>query len=132
MIFTYSTYLYDTLLGNWSCILKNISYFNLNQPITEPLFPVHLTDIDLVCEGIRYHVMNSVRKRVTTTDRPVACLLSGGLDSSLICALVQREVDILYPGKKVESYCIGMKGSVDLHHAKIAADYIGTNHTTIE
>ena len=38
---------------------------------------------------------NAVKKRIIgTTDRPVACLLSGGLDSSLIAALVSKELKI--------------------------------------
>ena len=34
-----------------------------------------------------------LNKRVDNTDREVACLLSGGLDSSLITALVARKMD---------------------------------------
>ena len=41
-----------------------------------------------------YHSLeNAVKKRLLATDRPVACLLSGGLDSSIVTALVSR----LYP-----------------------------------
>ena len=37
----------------------------------------------------------SVKKRVIgTTERPVACLLSGGLDSSLIACLVNKFINI--------------------------------------
>ena len=43
--------------------------------------------------------------------RPIACLLSGGLDSSLITALVNR----YYKSEnKLETYSIGLKGSEDL------------------
>lgn len=69
----------------------------------------------------------AVKKRVIgTTDRPVACLLSGGLDSSLIVALVSK----FYPGK-LETYSIGMKGSEDLKYAEVVAEYIESNHTSI-
>lgn len=69
----------------------------------------------------------AVKKRVVgTTDRPIACLLSGGLDSSLITALVNK-----YYKHTLETYSIGMKGSEDLSRAKVVADYLGTKHTEI-
>lgn len=76
-----------------------------------------------LCEKLIY----AVKKRVIgTTERPVACLLSGGLDSSLIAALVSK----FYPGK-LETYSIGMKGSEDLKYAELVAEYIGSNHTSL-
>ena len=71
---------------------------------------------------------NAVIKRVTSTDREIACLLSGGLDSSLVSAIVAKQ---LTP-KKLHTYSIGMKGSTDLKYAKIAAEFIGTIHHSIE
>lgn len=69
----------------------------------------------------------AVRKRVIgTTDRGIACCLSGGLDSSLIAALVSK----FYDGE-LETYSIGMKGSDDLRYAKIVATHIGSKHTEI-
>jgi asparagine synthase (glutamine-hydrolysing) len=75
-----------------------------------------------------YHALNNaVKKRVVgTTDRPIACLLSGGLDSSLIAALVSKYYD-----KKLETYSIGMPGGEDLKFARIVADHIGSKHTEI-
>jgi len=73
----------------------------------------------------------SVKKRVLVTDRPIACLLSGGLDSSLITALVSLELKNKNPDTKLNTFSIGFLGSEDLRHAKIVADYIGTNHTEI-
>jgi asparagine synthase (glutamine-hydrolysing) len=70
---------------------------------------------------------NAVKKRVIgTTERPIACLLSGGLDSSLITALVKR----YYTGI-LETYSIGMAGSEDVRHAEHVAAYLGTKHTSI-
>ena len=74
----------------------------------------------------------AIEKRCTTTERPIACLLSGGLDSSLIAALVNN---FLQQNKKndyiLETYSIGLKGSEDLKYARIVADYLGTKHTEI-
>ena len=74
---------------------------------------------------------NAVKKRVIgTSERPIACLLSGGLDSSLIAALVSK-----YYNKQnervLETYSIGMKGSEDLRCAEIVAKHIGSKHTSI-
>ena len=68
-----------------------------------------------------------VKRRVTTTERPVACLLSGGLDSSLITALVAKE----YGGENLETYSIGMPGSEDLKYARMVAEHLKTKHTEI-
>ena len=83
-----------------------------------------------IVKGIQHYLQQAVRKRVLVTDRPIACLLSGGLDSSLITALV-NEVHKTISGKKLETYSIGLEGSEDLKYAKIVADYLGTNHTEI-
>jgi asparagine synthase (glutamine-hydrolysing) len=67
----------------------------------------------------------AVYKRCITTERPIACLLSGGLDSSLIASLVKKYV------KTLETYSIGLEGAEDLRYAKMVADYIGSKHTEI-
>jgi len=71
----------------------------------------------------------AVKKRMMT-ERPVAALLSGGLDSSLVAALVQKE--LLASGKGVlKTFSIGFEGSEDLRHARLVADHIRSDHTEI-
>ena len=65
----------------------------------------------------------AVCKRVSSTERPIGCLLSGGLDSSLICALVCH-----YSKTPVHTFSIGLEGSVDVKYARIVADYLNTIH----
>ena len=77
---------------------------------------------------ISHRLLEAVEKRVTTTDRKIACLLSGGLDSSLITSLVASHFD---DRSKLETYSIGLEGSEDLKYAKMVADHLGTNHTSI-
>lgn len=85
--------------------------------------------------SIRNTLIQAVKKRVLTTDRPIACLLSGGLDSSLITSIVlsiykqRSDYKTLPP---LETYSIGMNGSEDAGYAKKVADFLGTKHTTIE
>tara|TARA_B100000035_G_scaffold314579_1_gene331314 strand:+ start:2689 stop:4428 length:1740 start_codon:yes stop_codon:yes gene_type:complete len=72
----------------------------------------------------------AVKKRVDNTDRPIACLLSGGLDSSLICAIVNNILQTKSKSK-LETYSIGLENSEDLKFARIVADHLNTNHTEI-
>lgn len=79
---------------------------------------------------LQKQLIQAVEKRCVTTERPIACLLSGGLDSSLITALV-NDFHIRNHLPILETYSIGLVGSVDLKYAKIVADYLGTKHTEI-
>jgi asparagine synthase (glutamine-hydrolysing) len=58
------------------------------------------------------------------SDRKVGALLSGGLDSSSVVAIMCRHI----PAKDLNTYSIGLKGSTDLMWARKVADYLGTNH----
>jgi asparagine synthase (glutamine-hydrolysing) len=91
---------------------------------------------DVHCKSVQEHLYNiysllckAVIKRVENTERPVACLLSGGLDSSLVAAIAARY--LLKKGIVLETYSIGLEGSEDLKYAQIVADHIKSNHTQI-
>ena len=79
--------------------------------------------------AVRETLTAAVRKRMLM-ERPVAALLSGGLDSSLIAALVQAELRAAGQ-PPLKTFSIGMAGSTDLHHARLVADHIGSDHTEI-
>jgi asparagine synthase (glutamine-hydrolysing) len=68
----------------------------------------------------------AVVKRLMS-DRKVGALLSGGLDSSSVVAIMCRHI----PAKDLNTYSIGLKGSTDLVWARKVADYLGTNHHEI-
>ncbi len=76
---------------------------------------------------IRNKFEEAVKKRVETTERPIACLLSGGLDSSLVTSLVKK----YYNGSQLETYSIGLEGAEDLKYAKQVAEFLNTKHTEI-
>ncbi len=82
---------------------------------------------DEICDRICELLSSAVEKRMMA-EREISCLLSGGLDSSLITALVARHSN----GNTLKTYSIGMPGSIDLEYAQRAADYIGTIHHHIE
>ena len=77
----------------------------------------------------------AVVKRVENTERPVACLLSGGLDSSLVAAIAARHLKEKSKRTGVEcvleTYSIGLEGSEDLKYAAMVADHIQSKHTQI-
>lgn len=83
-----------------------------------------------VLYGVQKMLKGAVRKRCVTTERPIACLLSGGLDSSLIAGLVQ-EYHTKNGFPPIETYSIGLLGSEDLYYAKIVANHLKTRHTEI-
>ncbi|WP_293009894.1 MULTISPECIES: asparagine synthase B [unclassified Oscillibacter] len=83
-------------------------------------------DLDTVCRGIRDRLIAAVDKRLDA-DAPVGFLLSGGLDSSLVCA-----IGSVVLGKKIRTFAIGMdQDAIDLKYAREAADFLGADHTEI-
>jgi len=125
---SYSEYKHSyKVLSQWNPVTMNRKYHN---PGFSSVFPIYKSALETYLEGIRGHLLSAVKKRCTTTERPIACLLSGGLDSSIITALVNEY--IVTQGKgKLETYSIGIKGSTDLKYAKEVADYLGTHHTEV-
>jgi asparagine synthase (glutamine-hydrolysing) len=80
-----------------------------------------------ICNQIRELFTKAVVKRLMS-ERPVGCLLSGGLDSSLVTAIVARELRKTSPDTVLNTYSIGLEGSVDLYWARRVAEYLGTCH----
>lgn len=79
--------------------------------------------------ALRFSLEEAIEKRLLT-ERPIAALLSGGIDSSLIAALVQRKLNAL--GKPaLETFSIGFEESPDLFYAKKVAEWIGSKHNEI-
>lgn len=82
--------------------------------------------METVCGKIREKLIAAVEKRLDA-DAPLGFLLSGGLDSSLVCAISAKLL-----GKKIRTFAIGMDtDAIDLKYARQAADYIGAEHTEV-
>ena len=81
---------------------------------------------ETACVHIREKLVAGVRKRLVS-DAKIGFLLSGGLDSSLVCAIAARETDA-----SIRTFAIGMsEDAIDLKYARQVADYIGSEHTEI-
>ena len=83
-------------------------------------------DLETVCKNIHDKLVKGVEKRLIA-DAKVGFLLSGGLDSSLVCAIAAKNSE-----KPIRTFAIGMEtDAIDLKYAKQVADYIGSDHTEI-
>lgn len=82
--------------------------------------------IDEVCQNIREKLIQGVKKRLVS-DSKIGFLLSGGLDSSLVCSIAQKSLS-----DPIKTFAIGMrKDAIDLKYARQVADYIGSDHIEV-
>lgn len=83
-------------------------------------------DLETVCKSIHDKLVAGVEKRLVA-DAKVGFLLSGGLDSSLVCAIAAKKSK-----EPIKTFAIGMsEDAIDLKYAKQVAEYIGSDHTEI-
>ncbi|MGM9634857.1 MAG: asparagine synthase-related protein, partial [Candidatus Avispirillum sp.] len=83
-------------------------------------------DVETICKNIREKLTAGIEKRLVA-DAKVGFLLSGGLDSSLVCAVAAKKSK-----KPIRTFAIGMEGdAIDLKYARQVADYIGSDHTEV-
>jgi asparagine synthase (glutamine-hydrolysing) len=99
--------------------------------------PASISDDDYAASvtTTRRAVEDAVRSRMIS-DVPVGAFLSGGVDSTSVVALMQRELD-----QPLHTFTVGFdfergghgdaKFNVDAHYAQIAADALGTQHHSI-
>ncbi len=83
-------------------------------------------DLETICRNIHDKLSAGIKKRLDA-DAPLGFLLSGGLDSSLVCAVATKILD-----KPIRTFAIGMStDAIDLKYAKQAADYLRSVHTEV-
>lgn len=85
---------------------------------------VHLADREYL-DRVKAAVINSIRRRLTA-DKPIAFLLSGGVDSSLVAAISAKILS-----KPIRTFCCGMTAGSDIQYARKVARHIGSNHTEV-
>jgi asparagine synthase (glutamine-hydrolysing) len=129
---TYSLYILPHVVSSEWIFSKKERYhtYGFNSIMYNIDDATNKNDMKSIYRNIQYYFTNAVKKRCYITERPIACLLSGGLDSSLVTALVNefhKDISI----DPLETYSIGLEDSEDLKNAKIVSDYLGTKHTEI-
>ena len=83
-------------------------------------------DLETVCKNIHDKLVAGIEKRLDA-DAPLGFLLSGGLDSSLVCSVSAKLL-----GKPIRTFAIGMnEDAIDLKYAKEVAEYLHSDHTEI-
>lgn len=125
-------------LSKKSCIL---SYYYIDKyAVKYTTFPLMMNNLtqnhtynNNVYTCVYNELFDAVKKRVFgTTDRKIACLLSGGLDSSLIASLVSKCFELYGKNRnELETYSIGLPGGEDLKYARLVSKHIGSKHTEI-
>ena len=83
-------------------------------------------DLDTICSNIREKLIAGVEKRLVA-DAKVGFLLSGGLDSSLVCSIAAKRSKT-----PIKTFAIGMsEDAIDLKYAREVAEHIGSDHTEV-
>lgn len=123
---TYSTFSWNTKLNLW---LMESGPNQFSSPNT--FINYNINSMETACLLVNHSLKQAVEKRVCNSERDICCLLSGGLDSSLIASLVSKYYKQLY-GKKIHTWSIGFKGSQDLFYADKVAKHIDSIHHRIE
>nr|XP_018901104.1 PREDICTED: asparagine synthetase [glutamine-hydrolyzing] [Bemisia tabaci] len=100
------------------------------EPLFKPFVPFEDLHPSNISANIQTLLTAAVEKRLMA-DRRIGCLLSGGLDSSLIAALLVKLTKKANLPYKIQSFAIGMGESPDLIAARQVAKHIGTEHHEI-
>jgi asparagine synthase (glutamine-hydrolysing) len=113
----------DNILKNKNIICYSTKYHNIDTNMIENSKHIE----DNIIEEINSVFKEAVYKRMMS-DREICSLLSGGLDSSLVSAILSQKLG----PNKLKTFSIGLKGSPDLEYAKNVAEHIKSIHHSIE
>lgn len=109
-------------IGSFYCSGLFVQYEDIAASAPNP--PVR--EMPEITAFIREKLIRGVEKRLDA-DAPLGFLLSGGLDSSLVCAIAAR-----FLKKPIRTFAIGMEqDAIDLKYAREAAAYLGAEHTEV-
>ena len=113
--------IYPFPIGSYYCNGRFVRYCDIADT---PAY--NRDDMPTILKSIREKLIAGVEKRLDA-DTPVGFLLSGGLDSSLVCAIAAKKL-----GKPIRTFAIGMSGdAIDLKYARQTAEYLGADHTDV-
>jgi asparagine synthase (glutamine-hydrolysing) len=131
-------YAYDnsTARGNYFAYYKfltvdAVSIINVSTNLTfsrsnDAINKTNNTNNKIIARNTRALLIDAVQKRLMS-DRPIGALLSGGLDSSLITAIICKHCGP-DAAARLNTYSVGLRGSIDLIWAKRVSEFLGTVH----
>ena len=108
--------------NNYECKIMPYHKIKINSEITVS----NDDDLNSLYKYIVSVLTESVILRLES-DRPIGCLLSGGLDSSLIAAIASQELK--KRGQRLRTFSIGMEDGTDIEYARMVAKHIDSDHT---
>lgn len=115
------------------CRINTQRLHSKNLPITEPYWTLEhaANPIDIGDEEAEDTLLNHLREAVRdrmVADVPLGAFLSGGYDSSLVCALMQEASTL-----PTKTFTIGFDDPRynEAQHAKEVAAHLGTQHTEL-
>ena len=113
--------------------LKETAYWSVYSCFTPHPYFINSDEVSNSSYQIYHSLYRAIEMRVNNTERPIGCLLSGGLDSSLVAAMVANVLNTRAraqnkPPERLNTFSIGISGSEDLYYAKIVAEHIGSTH----
>ena len=122
-----STYIKITANSDKKIMPEATYYWSLDEIARNGVKSPLTGNVDELIEGLEELINQSVSLQ-TISDVPLGAYLSGGIDSSLIVALLQSNTM-----KKVKTFTIGFeeKKYDESMYAQSVADYLGTDHTTM-
>lgn len=122
---TFETFQY--LNGAYVSVHKERYFFceSIQKPLYGPEKQIQYYMIKLLEK-----LQQAIYKRVENCERDIVCLLSGGLDSSIITAYTNRYYKQRH-GKNIHTFNIGMKNATDMKFANMVSEHVGTEHHCI-
>lgn len=99
------------------------SDYKLYQKYYKPTYKLQ-NEENQILSNIRDTFINAVRKRLIS-DRPLWCLLSGWLDSSLVCGVASKILN-----QPIYTFTIWLEWGTDILYAESVAKYIWSIHQT--
>ncbi len=94
--------------------------------------PVSLANTTIDATQVLDEILNEAVTRRLDADVPLGCFLSGGIDSSLIAAIAQKQLADYGPRLKTFSVAMPAAQYDESEYARSVADHIGAEHITLE
>ncbi|RDS84527.1 asparagine synthase (glutamine-hydrolyzing) [Dyella monticola] len=104
-----------------------VQYWSLQNFAETGLNESDVGDEDALLSTLSDLLHDAVAMRMTA-DVPIGAFLSGGIDSSLVTAIMQQ-----HSTQKIQTFCIGFDESShnEANYARVVAEHIGSEHTDL-